>query len=155
MYPSLASDPERQTAWQHRRWPLSHVHQKEGSSHRPGHWGAYLSLEGNTEGKSQYCHFSADKQVSGWQMSSLSSSSLGQIPRHLWCLGVQVASSPALPTERDSAISSGGHHANISSPGCHGVSPTCLYCGTWSQGVHSSAYCIVLFSARRLSENPD
>lgn len=69
--------------------------------------------------------------------SSLCSSSLGQISRNLWCLGVQVASSPALQAERDCAISPGGHHANVPSSGCHGVPPTCCKCGTWSKGESS------------------
>lgn len=45
---SLSSDPERKASWQHRRGPVSHVHQEEGPSHRPGHRGAYLSSQGNT-----------------------------------------------------------------------------------------------------------
>lgn len=71
---------------------------------------------------------------------------LGQISRHLWCLGVQVASSPALPAERDCAISPGGHHANVSSPSCPGVPQTCLECGAWSPGEPSHQLIIQLIS---------
>lgn len=64
--PCLASDPERQTAWQHRCWPLSDVHQKESTSHRSGHRGAYLSPQGSTEHNTLHkcCYFS--REVSRW-----------------------------------------------------------------------------------------
>lgn len=58
----MSLDSKRKTSWQHRRWPLSHVHQEEGPSYRPGHRGAYLSPQGNTDGRSQYCDFTADEQ---------------------------------------------------------------------------------------------
>lgn len=66
---SLVSDPKRQTAWQHRCWPFSDVHQKESPSHRSGHGGAYLSPEGNTDRKSQERRFNTE--VSGWMSFAL------------------------------------------------------------------------------------
>lgn len=79
--------------------------------------------------------FKTDEQEVSWGvLSCLSSTSEGQISRYFWCLGVKVASSPALPTERDCAISPGGHHSDVSSPSCCWLTPTRRERGTWSQG---------------------
>lgn len=61
---SLISDPERQTAWQHWRWPLSDVHQKKGPPHWSGHGGAHLSPEGNTDGTTPYRRFNIQPSCS-------------------------------------------------------------------------------------------
>lgn len=124
-----ASDTKRETSRQYRCGPLCDVHKETGPSDWPWHRGTYLPLEGTKDCNVVFLTM-ASRSLGGSQ-SSLPSD---QISRYFWCLGVEVASSQAVPSERDRAIPERRYNENVSSPSCRWVTTAHLECGTGSQG---------------------